>query len=149
MTQENVCWGWLSYGLIVMAFTHTLTYVFAGIALTLYLEFITEFGLTNQDLGLLASIPSLCAALLSIPIGLTADKIGAKKMILLSIAVAIAGAVLAFLATSPFTLILGLSLLIVNTTIYHRRHTVSQPSCSSRRTDPRHLGSMGQVGHWE
>jgi MFS family permease len=102
-----------------MAFTHTLTHVFAGIAPTLYPEFITEFGLTNQDLGLLASIPSLCSALLSIPIGLLADRIGAKKMILISIVVAIAGAVLAFSATSPFTLILGLSLLIVNTTIYH------------------------------
>ena len=102
-----------------MAFTHTLTHVFAGIAPTLYPEFITEFGLTNQDLGLIASIPSLCSALLSIPIGLLADRIGAKKMILMSIAVAITGAVLAFSATSPFTLILGLSLLIVNTTIYH------------------------------
>ncbi|MBT4320455.1 MFS transporter [Candidatus Bathyarchaeota archaeon] len=119
MTQENGRWGWLSYGLIVMAFTHTLTHIFAGIAPTLYPEFIVEFGLTNQDLGLLASIPSLCAALLSIPIGLMADKIGAKKMILISIAVAIAGAVLAYSATTPFTLILGLSLLIVNTTIYH------------------------------
>ena len=119
MTQENGRWGWLSYGLIVMAFTHTLTHVFAGIAPTLYPEFIIEFGLTNQDLGLIASIPSLCSALLSIPIGLLADRIGAKKMILISIAVAITGAVLAFSATSPFTLILGLSLLIVNTTIYH------------------------------
>lgn len=119
MTQENGRWGWLSYGLIIMAFTHTLTHVFAGMAPTLYPNFQAEFGLTNQDLGLLASIPSLCAALLSIPIGLTADRIGAKKMILISIAVAITGAVLAFSATSPFTLILGLSLLIVNTTIYH------------------------------
>jgi MFS family permease len=119
MTQENGRWGWLSYGLIVMAFTHTLTHIFAGMAPTLYPEFIVEFGLTNQDLGLLASIPSLCAALLSIPIGLTADKIGAKKMIMISIAVAITGAVLTYSATNPFTLILGLSLLIVNTTIYH------------------------------
>jgi MFS family permease len=102
-----------------MAFTHTLTHVFARIAPTLYPDFIIEFGLTNQDLGLIASIPSLCSALLSIPIGLVADRIGAKKMILISIGVAIAGAILTFTATSPFTLILGLSLLIVNTTIYH------------------------------
>jgi len=112
-------WEWLSYGLVVMAFTHTLTHVFAAIAPTLYPEFITEFGLTNQDLGLIASIPSLCSALLSIPVGLVADKIGAKKMILLSIAVAISGALLVYTATGPVSLILGLSLLIVNTTIYH------------------------------
>ena len=76
-----------------MAFTHTLTHVFARIAPTLYPDFIIEFGLTNQDLGLIASIPSLCSALLSIPIGLVADRIGAKKMILISIGVAIAGAI--------------------------------------------------------
>ena len=119
MDKSNGRWRWLSYGLVVMAFTHTLTHVFAAIAPTLYPEFITEFGLTNQDLGLIASIPSLCSALLSIPVGLVADKIGAKKMILLSIAVAISGALLVYTATGPVTLILGLSLLIVNTTIYH------------------------------
>lgn len=119
MNKSSGRWEWLSYGLVVMAFTHTLTHVFAAIAPTLYPEFITEFGLTNQDLGLIASIPSLCSALLSIPVGLVADKIGAKKMILLSIAVAISGALLVYTATGPVSLILGLSLLIVNTTIYH------------------------------
>jgi len=119
LNKSSGRWEWLSYGLVVMAFTHTLTHVFAAIAPTLYPEFITEFGLTNQDLGLIASIPSLCSALLSIPVGLVADKIGAKKMILLSIAVAISGALLVYTATGPVSLILGLSLLIVNTTIYH------------------------------
>ena len=146
MTQENGRWGWLSYGLIVMAFTHTLTHVFAGIAPTLYPEFITEFGLTNQDLGLIASIPSLCSALLSIPIGLLADRIGAKKMILISIAVAITGAVLAFSATSPFTLILGLSLLIVNTTIYHPASYSFTTFLFKPKDRPKALGIHGAGG---
>lgn len=146
MTQENGRWGWLSYGLIVMAFTHTLTHVFAGIAPTLYPEFIIEFGLTNQDLGLIASIPSLCSALLSIPIGLLADRIGAKKMILISIAVAITGAVLAFSATSPFTLILGLSLLIVNTTIYHPASYSFTTFLFKPKDRPKALGIHGAGG---
>ena len=146
MTQENGRWGWLSYGLIVMAFTHTLTHVFAGITPTLYPEFITEFGLTNQDLGLIASIPSLCSALLSIPIGLLADRIGAKKMILISIAVAITGAVLAFSATSPFTLILGLSLLIVNTTIYHPASYSFTTFLFKPKDRPKALGIHGAGG---
>ncbi len=40
-------------------------------------------------------------------------------MILLSIGVSITGTVLAYIASTPAMLILGLSLLIVNTTIYH------------------------------
>ena len=35
MTQENGHWSWLSYGLIVIAFTHTLTHVFGDCAYTL------------------------------------------------------------------------------------------------------------------
>jgi MFS family permease len=139
-------WEWLSYGLVVMAFTHTLTHVFARIAPILYPEFIIEFGLTNQDLGLLASIPSLCAAVLSIPIGLTADKIGSKKMILISIGVAISGAILTFTATSPFTLILGLSLLIVNTTIYHPASYSFTTFLFKPKDRPKALGLHGAGG---
>lgn len=129
-----------------MAFTHTLTHVFARIAPILYPEFIIEFGLTNQDLGLIASIPSLCSALLSIPIGLTADKIGAKKMILISIGVAISGAILTYTATSPITLILGLSLLIVNTTIYHPASYSFTTFLFKPKDRPKALGLHGAGG---
>lgn len=146
MSNGNGRWEWLSYGLLVMAFTHTLTHIFAGIAPTLYPEFVTEFGLTNQDLGLIASIPSLCSALLSIPIGLIADKIGAKIMILISIGVAIAGALLTYTATSPFTLILGLSLLIVNTTIYHPASYSFTTFLFKPKDRPKALGLHGAGG---
>ena len=146
MDKSNGRWEWLSYGLVVMAFTHTLTHVFAAIAPTLYPEFITEFGLTNQDLGLIASIPSLCSALLSIPVGLVADKIGAKKMILLSITVAISGALLVYTATGPVTLILGLSLLIVNTTIYHPASYSFTSFLFKPKDRPKALGLHGAGG---
>jgi MFS family permease len=146
LDKSNGRWEWLSYGLVVMAFTHTLTHVFAAIAPTLYPEFITEFGLTNQDLGLIASIPSLCSALLSIPVGLVADKIGAKKMILLSITVAISGALLVYTATGPVTLILGLSLLIVNTTIYHPASYSFTTFLFKPKDRPKALGLHGAGG---
>lgn len=146
MGEANGRWEWLSYGLVVMAFTHTLTHVFAGIAPTLYPEFVSEFGLTNQDLGLLASIPSLCSALLSLPIGLVADKIGAKKMILISIAVASTGAVMTYMATSPFMLIMGLSLLIVNTTIYHPASYSFTTFLFKPKDRPKALGLHGAGG---
>lgn len=109
----------LSYGLIVMAITHTLTHAFQNMHTTIYPTLKTEFLLTNQQIGLISAIPSLSAALLSIPTGLLSDRIGSKKMISLSILVAISGAVLASISNDPLMLIISISLLYVNTTIYH------------------------------
>ncbi|MBD3207048.1 MFS transporter [Candidatus Bathyarchaeota archaeon] len=109
----------LSYGLIVMALTHTLTHAFQNMHSTLYPILKEEFMLSNQQIGLISSIPSLSSALLSIPTGLLSDKIGSKKMILLSNLVAITGAVIAGVAQNPLMLILAVSMLYVNTTIYH------------------------------
>ena len=109
----------LSYGLIVMALTHTLTHAFQNMHSALYPILKTEFTLTNQQIGLISSIPSLSSALLSIPTGILSDKIGSKKMIMLSNIVALAGAVIAGIAQNPVMLILAISMLYVNTTIYH------------------------------
>lgn len=68
---------------------------------------------------MITSIPSLIAAILTIPMGLLSDKIGAKRMILLSIIVATSGALIAGFAQSPVMLIIAVSLLYLNTTIYH------------------------------
>jgi MFS family permease len=86
---------------------------------TIYPTLKDEFMLTNQQIGLISAIPSLCAALLSIPTGLLSDRIGSKKMISISIIVAISGAVLASLSNNPMALIVSISLLYINTTIYH------------------------------
>jgi len=55
----------LSYGLIVMALTHTLTHAFQNMHSALYPILKTEFTLTNQQIGLISSIPSLSSALLN------------------------------------------------------------------------------------
>ena len=109
----------LSYGLIVMAVTHALAHAFQNMHTALYPTLVAEFALTNQQVGLISSIPSLISALLSIPMGLLSDKVGAKKMIILSIIVATCGALLAGLAQNPYMLIIAVSLLYLNTTIYH------------------------------
>ncbi len=109
----------LSYGLIVMAVTHSLAHAFQYMHTTLYPTLVTEFSLTNQQVGLISSIPSLISAILYIPMGLLSDKVGAKKMIILSILVAIIGALSAGLAQNPWMLIVAVSLLYLNTTIYH------------------------------
>ncbi|HUV55336.1 MAG TPA: MFS transporter [Candidatus Krumholzibacteriaceae bacterium] len=109
----------LSYGLIVMAATHTFTHVFGGIHTAIFSLLRDEFSLSLQQLGLIAAIPPLCQALLAIPTGLLTDRIGSKKMLLLSFAFAAAGAILAGVARNPVMLVIAISLVYINTTIYH------------------------------
>ena len=111
--------GILSYGLVVMAVSHTLTHVFGGIHTAVFSELRDEFDLNLQQLGLIASIPSLASAILAIPVGLLSDRIGPKKMLLLSFGFAGLGAILAGTASTPVMLIAAVSLIYINTAIYH------------------------------
>jgi FSR family fosmidomycin resistance protein-like MFS transporter len=111
--------GILSYGLIAMTFTHALTHVFQGIHPAIFKILKDEYSLSLQQLGIIAAIPPLCQALLSIPTGLLSDRFGSKKMILVSLAVALGGALLASQTVNPLMFIAAISLVYVNTTIYH------------------------------
>lgn len=109
----------LNYGLLVMVVSHTLTHVFRGIHTAIFSILRDEFTLSLQQLGLIAAIPSLCQAILGIPTGLLSDRIGSKKMLLLSFGFAALGAILAGTATNPVMLVIAISLVYINTTIYH------------------------------
>ena len=109
----------LSFGLIVMTLTHTMTHSFQNIHTALFPVLREEFMLTNQQIGVIASIPSLCQALLTIPAGLLSDKGGSKKMLLIAMGVACVGALTASATNSPTMLIVAVSLLYINTTVYH------------------------------
>ena len=109
----------LSYGLLVMTVTHTLTHAFGQMHTTLFPVLKEEFNLSFQQLGLIAAIPPLCQSLLAIPTGLLSDRFGSKKMIIVSMVVACAGSLLASATQSPLMFIVAVSLLYINTTIYH------------------------------
>ena len=111
--------GILSRGLLVMTVTHTLTHVFGRIHLALFPVIRTEFSLSLQQLGVIAAIPPLCQALLSIPTGLLSDRFGAKRMILVSLSVAALGSLFASRTLNPVMLTIAVSLVYINTTIYH------------------------------
>jgi MFS family permease len=139
-----------SYGLIVMAVSHTLTHVFGGIHTAVFGELRDEFNLSLQQLGLIAAIPSLISALLSIPVGLLSDRIGSKKMLLLSFSFAAVGAVLAGTASSPLMLILAVSLIYINVTIYHPASysaTTKMFELKNRATALGFHGAGGTLGH--
>jgi len=111
----------LSYGLLVMTITHTLTHVFQRMPSALFPTLMRpeEFNLTLQQIGVIAAIPPLCSALLSIPMGLLSDRYGARKMVFASMAVSAVGALIASQASNPTMFIIAISLLSINTTIYH------------------------------
>jgi MFS family permease len=136
----------LSYGLLVMALTHTLAHAFQNMHTALYPDLVKEFALTNQQVGLISSIPSLISAILSIPMGLLSDKIGAKKMIVTSIVVATTGALIAGLAQNPLMLIVAVSLLYLNTTIYHPASYSFTTFLFALKDRPKALGVQGAGG---
>jgi MFS family permease len=111
----------ISYGLLVMTLTHTLTHVFQRMPSALFPTLMRpeEFNLTLQQIGIIAAIPPLCSALLSIPMGLLSDRYGARRMVFASMVVSALGALLASQASNPIMFIVAISLLSVSTTIYH------------------------------
>ena len=94
--------SFISYGLIVMAVTHTFTHVFGGIHTSIFSLLREEFNLSLRQLGLMAAIPPLCQAIFTIPTGLVSDRYGSKKMLLVSFIIAVLGAVLASQANTLF-----------------------------------------------
>jgi MFS family permease len=107
------------YALLVMTATHMLTHVFYRVHTTLFPTLQDEFSLSIQQLGLIAAIPPLVQTLLSIPTGLLSDRIGSRRMILVSMIVSAVGSLLASQAASPVILIVAISLAFINTTVYH------------------------------
>jgi MFS family permease len=102
-----------------MTLTHMLTHVFTRVHTTLFPVLQDEFSLSLQQLGLIAAIPALCQALLSIPTGLLSDKFGSRLMIIIALAVATGGTLLASQSLTPLVLIIAVSLVYINTTVYH------------------------------
>ncbi|MFP3951700.1 MAG: MFS transporter [Candidatus Bathyarchaeia archaeon] len=110
---------YLSLGLVLMVLIHTLVHAAGNMRTTLYPLLKEEFSLTNQQIGLIASIPLLCQVLLSVPVGLFSDRFGAKKLIALSIILATAGAFLGGFSFNPWMYIVASTLLTLSSTIYH------------------------------
>lgn len=138
----------LSYGLLVMTLTHALTHVFQRMPSALFpiLMRPEEFNLTLQQIGIIAAIPPLCSALLSIPMGLLSDRYGARKMVFASMAVSALGALIASQASSPMMFIIAISLLSINTTIYHPAAYSFTTKLVNPSDRPKTLGIHGAGG---
>lgn len=104
-----------------------------------------EFSLTNQQIGLIVAIPSLCQILLSVPTGLFSDRFGPKRLIALSIIIAAVGAFLGSISMNPWMYIVASALLTLNSTLYHPPSQsyvskIIRPSYRSRALGVWHAG---------
>ncbi|RLG53558.1 MAG: hypothetical protein DRO00_03670 [Thermoproteota archaeon] len=111
----------LSLSMFVLVLTHFLTHCTQRIHSVLFPIWRKpeELNLTLKQMGVIASLPSLLSTLLSIPVGLLSDKIGAKKMMLMSMSVLATAVALASQANSAAMIIVAVSLISLNSTIYH------------------------------
>jgi len=136
----------VNYGLIVMTLTHTLTHVFGNLYTSSFPILRGEFNLTIYQLGLFAAIPPLFQALFSIPAGILTDKVGSRRMLLVSLFLAVGGSLLAASTFNAIMLIVAASLVYMNTTIYHPA-SYSFTTRLFRRSDrPKALGIHGAGG---
>lgn len=138
--------SFISYGLVVMAVTHVLTHVFGGIHTAIFSLLREEFSLSLKQLGIIAAIPPLCQAIFTIPAGLLSDRLGSKRMLLASFAVAVAGALLASVAGSPLVFILAISMVYINSTIYHPASYSYTANAFTDKERPKAMGLHGAGG---
>ena len=145
-TKQTSARGILTYGLIVMTLTHTLTHVFGRLYTASFPLLRSEFNLSIQQLGYIAAIPPLCQTVLSIPFGLLADRYGSKRMLIVSLVVAIVGSLLAASSQNTVMLISAVSLVYLNTTIYHPAAYSYVTRLFLRGDRPKALGIHGAGG---
>lgn len=136
----------VGYGFLIMVVTHAFTHLFTRVHTTLFPVLKAEFSLSLQQLGLIAAIPPLCQMLLSIPVGLLSDKIGSRKLIMVSLGTTALASILAFLAQSPVLLIVAVSLAYISTTIYHTAAYSFVTRLFKPRKRPKALGLHGAGG---
>jgi MFS family permease len=109
----------MSGSLLIMVFTHMLVHAAGNMRSTLFPVLKEEFALTNQQVGLIVAIPSLCQFLLSVPSGMVSDRFGPKKLMAASILIAAVGALLGSVSSTPWMFIIASTLLTFNSTLYH------------------------------
>jgi MFS family permease len=118
-TDKSTLGGLMSSSLLIMVLTHMMVHAAGNMRTTLFPVLKEEFSLTNQQIGLIVAIPSLCQFLFTVPSGMISDRFGAKKLIAVSILLAAVGALLGSVSMTPWMYIVASTLLTFNSTLYH------------------------------
>lgn len=96
-----------------------LNHVFVQIHLALVPVFMEEFGLDLFTVGLMATIPLLSQALMSLPFGMLADRFQHRFLIAAGLLTCGTAALLVSQAPNIYTIVLCLSMLALSSTLYH------------------------------
>ncbi len=131
--------------LVLMSFTHFANHVYVQVHLALIPVFMKEFGLSLAMIGILLMIPILCEAIMTIPAGLVADRVGHMKQIVLSMILTASGAALMTQAVNVYFVVISLCILALSTTVYHPpAYGATSEMFTTRRTTA--LGVFGAGG---
>ena len=136
----------LSYSLFAVTLAHMLTHVLQRVHIALFPIIREEYRLSLRELGLMASIPPLIQAFLTLPMGFLADRFGSKRMILLNLSIAALGSLLAWRSMNPWMLVAAVSLIYMNSAIYHPAAYSLVSKLFSPRDRPKALGIQGAGG---
>jgi MFS family permease len=119
LKQEKKGESILNVSLFILSGAHMVTHVFGRIHPALFPVFRDEFQLSLQQLGLVASIPTLLRMLFYLPSGLLSDKLGQKTLIIMSFVIAGLSSLALSFTQDIIILILFLSILNAAITFYH------------------------------
>jgi MFS family permease len=108
--------------------------------------FMEEFQLNLFQAAMIATIPSLMSLLMNVPMGLIADRVRTKILLLSSMLIEGLSALLVGQATDVYTLIVGLSLLRVSIPIYHNPGLSAISRFTERRQWSQALGMHNAFG---
>jgi MFS family permease len=108
-----------SFALLAMVATHALIHAAGNMNSTIIVEIRKDFVLSNMEVGLISAIPSLVTVLFTLPVGWMSDKYGAKRLVALSVTMAVLGALIAGLSIDPLMYIGGLAFMTLTSTFYH------------------------------
>ena len=136
----------LSYSLFAVTLAHMLTHVLQRVHIALFPIIREEYRLSLRELGLMASIPPLIQAFLTLPMGFLADRFGSKRMILLNLSIAALGSLLAWRSMNLWMLVAAVSLIYMNSAIYHPAAYSLVSKLFSPRDRPKALGIQGAGG---
>ncbi len=130
----------------VICTTHMLIELYLLTHLALLPVFMEEFQLNLFQAAMIATVPSLLSLLMNVPMGLLADKVGVKILLLSSMLIEGLSALLVSQASDVYTLIAGLSLLRISSPVYHNPGLSAISRFTERRQWSRALGMHNALG---
>ena len=140
-SDQNVSWT-----LFVCSVTHAFVHIYTIMHTALLPVFMTEFGLSIFESGLLASIPLAVSVSFSFSYAPLADRMNSKKMIAISLLMSGFSGFVLTQAKNFFMLLVPLALISLSSTIYHPHALTIVSELLPHKQRSRALGIHGAGG---